>query len=384
MVNTIGLVLWYAALAFLLFFGVKFSRKKTWNEENMSFDQTKCFLGFCAVIICFHHIAQFTCASWLNPRYIRHGLDIFVTAGYPMVAMFLFCSGFGLYKSAKAKPDFFKRFIPVRIIPILIPTILTALVYVFLRHYRKLPFIINNPIAVGEHTTLHPFIWYIPCMLVLYIGFYIGFGLFRKDWTGILTVALATLGWIAYCIYFGYGTWWFNTCHMFLVGILVAKYEKKFFESCKKLYVLRVIGTIILCAALWYAADNAGGYFLSANKLQWTPLNGYKADLFAWIFQFLYTLAFMSLYYLLSMKMKVGNPISRFFGKFTLELYLVHGIFVNMFGFYMIQEPTKPIYYIKNVPLYTLVVLACSIPVAFGLSILDKKVGKALRPKKKA
>jgi len=382
MIEKIGIVLWYIALAAMLFTGAKISKKKTWNEENMSFDQTKSFLGFCAVIICFHHMAQFTCAGWLNPKYIRHGLDIFVTAGYPMVAMFLFCSGYAMYKSAKSKSGFFRRFIPVRFIPILIPTGLTALVYVFLRLWRKMPIIINNPIAVGDHTTLHPFIWYIPCMLVLYASFYIGFGLFKKDWAGILTVALGTAGWIIYCISFGYGTWWFNTCHMFLIGILVAKYEDKFFESCKKLYALRLAGTILICPVLWFLADNAGGMYLQFNKLQWTPANGYKGDLFGWIFQFLYTLAFISLYYLISMKLKVGNPVLRFFGKFTLELYLVHGIFVNMFGFYMIQEPTKPVYYIKSVPLYVLVVLACSIPIAFGLSLLDKKAGKLLRPQK--
>ena len=82
------------------------------------------------------------------------------------------------------------------------------------------------------------------------------------------------------------------------------------------------------------------------------------------------------------MKMKVGNPVLRFLGKFTLELYLIHGIFCNMFGYYMIKEPKPPIYYIENVPLYVLVVLACSIPIAFGLSIVDKKAGKLLRPKK--
>ena len=108
MIEKIGIVLWYIALAVMLFFGVKISKKKTWNEENMSFDQTKSFLGFCAVIICFHHMAQFTCAGWLNPKYIRHGLDIFVTAGYPMVAMFLFCSGYAMYKSAKSKSGFFR------------------------------------------------------------------------------------------------------------------------------------------------------------------------------------------------------------------------------------------------------------------------------------
>jgi peptidoglycan/LPS O-acetylase OafA/YrhL len=82
------------------------------------------------------------------------------------------------------------------------------------------------------------------------------------------------------------------------------------------------------------------------------------------------------------MKMKVGNPVLRFLGKFTLELYLIHGIFINMFGYCMIKEPALPVYYIKNVPLFVLVVLACSIPVSFGLSLIDKKVGKILRPKK--
>ena len=376
------IAIWYVALAALLFAGVKFSKKKEWNEGNMSFDQTKCFLGFCAVIICFHHMAQVTCAPWLNPVFIRKGLDIFVTAGYPMVGMFLFCSGFGLYKSAKTKPDFFKRFLPVRLIPILIPTILTELVYVYFRHLRHLPIRFKNPFMTGNHDTVHPFIWYIPCILLLYILFYVGFGLFKKDWAGILTVALGSGGWIFFCIKYGYGTWWLNTVHMFLLGILVSKYEKKFFESCKKLYVLKLIITIAAAAVLWRLADNAGNLYFQITHTNWTEANGYKADLFAWIFQFLYTIAFAMLYYLLSMKMKVGNPVLRFLGKFTLELYLIHGIFINMFGYCMIKEPALPVYYIKNVPLFVLVVLACSIPVSFGLSIIDKKVGKILRPKK--
>ena len=84
------IIIWYVLLIALLFGGAKLCKKKTWNEENMSFYQTKCYLGFCAVIIVFHHISQDTCASWLNPRFIRHGLDIFLAAGYPMVGMFLF------------------------------------------------------------------------------------------------------------------------------------------------------------------------------------------------------------------------------------------------------------------------------------------------------
>ena len=374
------IILWYVALVVLLLFGVKVCKNKTWNDENMSLYQTKCFLGFCAVVIVFHHIAQMTCASWLNPRFIRHGLDIFLAAGYPMVGMFLFCSGYGLYKSAKAKPDFFKRFIPVRVIPILVATLLTTLVYIGLRIWRHVPFDFDPPFEVNGHQNWHPYVWYVPCIIVLYLLFYIGFGLFKKDWIGILVVALGTLGYIAFCIIFMYGTWWFNTAHMFLVGILVAKYEEKFFESCKKLYVLRIIGTILIFPGLKIMGDYGGWIIVDFFKLPYGSYSSYTADLITAIFQVLFTLTVMSLYYLLSMKLKVGNKVLNFLGGFTLELYLVHGIFIHLFGYYMIRENVKPVYYIANVPLYVLVVLALAIPTGYALSLLDKKVRNLLRP----
>ena len=332
------IILWYIALVVLLFWGTKICKRKTWNEENMSLEHTKCFLGFCAVIVVFHHMAQRTCAGWLNPRYIRHGLDTFLTAGYPMVATFFFCSGFGLYKSLKTKPDFLRRFIPVRIIPILVPTMLTLSVYLWLRHLRKIPLRYDNPFQVNGHETLHPYVWYVPAIITMYLIFYIGFRLFKKDWAGILTVFLGLVAYTVFCIKFRYGTWWINTPHMFLVGIITAKYEKKIFESCKKFYALKLGIVIILCPILIY---------------------------------------------LLSMKLRIGNKMLSFLGKFTLELYLTHGIFIHMFGYYMIYEGVKPIHYIENVPLFVLVVMGLSIPAAFILSLIDKQIGKLLRPKNK-
>ncbi|MBP5528766.1 MAG: acyltransferase [Lachnospiraceae bacterium] len=377
------IIIWYVLLGVLLFFGAKFSKKGNFNEDNMSLDTTKNFLGFCTVIIVFHHISHMTCASWLNPKYIRHGLDIFVTAGYPMVAMFFLCSGYGLYKSAKAKPDFFKRFIPVRFIPILIPSGLTMLVYMLFMYLKKIPFKIDSPIEVNSHNTWHPYIWYIPCMLLLYLLFYIGFGLIKKDAAGIAVVAAGTLAYIVFCIIFGYGTWWFNTPHMFLLGIILAKYEDKIFAWCKNMYALKLVIVLILFPILWFLGNNAGGLYLMISKHQYNGVYGYRSELVGCIFMVLYTLVFASMYYLLSMKIKIGNKALAFFGKFTLELYLVHGIFLHMFGYYMIQQGKKPFFYIENVSLYTLVVLALSIPVSFGLSLLDKKVGQFLRPKKK-
>ena len=51
-------------------------------------------------------------------------------------------------------------------------------------------------------------------------------------------------------------------------------------------------------------------------------------------------------------------------GTVTLELYLMHGMFVELFGFDFLNE-VPSIFYIKNVPLFILVVFACSVPTTF-------------------
>ena len=376
-------VLWYIFLAFLLLFGLKIFRNKTWNSENLSLNQTKSFLGFCSIVIVFHHLAQDTCGPWLDPEYFRPGLDVFLSAGYPMVSVFFFCSGFGLYRSAKTKPVFFKRFLPARLIPILIPSLITVNVFLVLYRINGLPLKINNPFTASGHETLHPYIWYIPCIIFLYILFYIGFGLIKNDRIGIILVILGTLGYIIYCISFAYEAHWFNSIHMFAVGILASKYENKIFNSCTKHYEIKLIGTAALTVIFGFLAEESGNMYLILNDLPNDNVNGYKARLIGALFQVIFTLLFMSLYYLITLKVQFGNKILTFLGKTTLELYLVHGIFVKLFGIYMFNDSHPPRIFIKNVSLLTLVVLGLSIPIAFGLSIIDKKIGGILKKNSK-
>ena len=91
--------IYYPLLILLILWGCKWFPKGHWNEEALSIKQTKALQGFCAVCIMLHHIGQKTCAPWLPSEVITHGLDAFVPIGYLLVGIFLFCSGFGLYKS---------------------------------------------------------------------------------------------------------------------------------------------------------------------------------------------------------------------------------------------------------------------------------------------
>ena len=51
---------------------------------------------------------------------------------------------------------------------------------------------------------------------------------------------------------------------------------------------------------------------------------------------------------------------------------MTHVIFLHMFGYYMIHDGIKPVYYIENVSLYVLVCFALTIPVSYAISLVEK------------
>ena len=82
--------------------------------------------------------------------------------------------------------------------------------------------------------------------------------------------------------------------------------------------------------------------------------------------QMLASCAFVFFIFILTMKIKIGNKVLKFMGGITLEFYLIHGLFVDLFG-YSFLDITSPLYYIKNVALMVLVVTVLSVPSAILL-----------------
>ena len=77
--------------------------------------------------------------------------------------------------------------------------------------------------------------------------------------------------------------------------------------------------------------------------------------------------------FLLMMKVKLGNKVLAWLGGVTLEFYLMHGIFVELFG-YNFLDISKSIVYIKSVPLFIAAVLGCAVPATLLFRLLWKKV----------
>ena len=114
--------------------------------------------------------------------------------------------------------------------------------------------------------------------------------------------------------------------------------------------------------------NNVLGYYREGSDPLKIPCRLLSAGM-----QWMVCVDFVTFLFLLMMKIKPGNKILAWLGSVTLEFYLMHGIFVELFG-YSFLDLSDSIVYIRNVPLFILTVLACSVPATLLFRLLRKKI----------
>lgn len=372
----------YPLLGVILFWGCKVYGKEEWNEGAFSISQMKAIQGFTALLIMLHHTGQKTCAPWHPPQYIVHGLDLFVPFGYYFVGIFLFCSGYGLYKSYRTKPDYLKGYFGRRVLPVILSFYSTGLIFLIVRYLlgEKM-----DGFDVLWYVTglklCNPNTWFVIALPFLYLGFYLAFRFCKKEGTA-LTVLCA---WVFVYVWIGTivdhndwwmrGEWWYNSIHFFLIGIFFAKYEERLLPKIKKHYILWMlllfVGMFVLRRYAVFATNFFSYYgenFNAPHKVlrRWASLTS----------EIMASCNFVFFVFLLGMKIRFGNRFLQFMGGITLEFYLIHGLFVELFG-YNFEDATHSLYYIRNVALMTVVVFVPSVPAAILLQRFHKfLVGK--------
>ena len=370
----------YPILLVVLFWGAKFFKPREFNEEAFSLRQMKAIQGFVALLIMFHHCGQKTSASWIDKKFYIGGLDIFVEIGFVLVTFFTFCSGYGLYKSFKSKPDYLNRnYLLKRIFPIIV------LGYIVTWLYLPCRYLLGEKISgkqlfyyLSGIKLCNPNGWYVCVIPFFYLCFFLAFKYCKNEKLAlsivlIFTVAYQLLGtsvnhndwWIT-------GEWWFNSIHLFVVGVFFAMFEDKIVPHIKKYYIVYLIlGAVLVFGGyrFWKYARSAFSYYGENWNAPDTILR--RRLTLAGDIWFSSAVVFLSL--LLSMKIRVGNRFLDFMGKITLEFYLIHGLFVELFCFAFVGQ-LKSLYYIKNQLLFVAVVFVLGIIGAYLLAMLTKKL----------
>ncbi len=376
----------YFSLGALLFFGSRFCGRKGWNEEYTSRKQTGMLRGAAALGVVLHHVAQKTCGSWHPRTVIVHGLDFFLDGAFIFVGIFFFCSGLGLYKSLKEKPDYLRGFLRKRVLPLIFTYYLSEWLYLVIRLLMgqimgpgEVWFYLSGLHMANENA------WFIVTLPLFYFFFYLAFRFIRREGAAIAATTCGVILYMVGCAMVDHqqtwwlrGEWWYNSVLLFPLGLVFAKYEKAFTDFFKK-------GTWIWLAVSILAA--VGLSMLSGLTVnEWAGYYGeYAGDrlkvvhrLMSALSENLYAAAVLWALLLFLMKVRFGNGVLGWYGRMSLEVYLMHGLFIELFG-YSFYDRARSLLYIRDVPLFLCVVLIGGTVGAIAFRFLRTKLTALLR-----
>lgn len=294
--------------------------------------------GTCALVVMWHHVAQQT----QDGRLFRTILYF----GFFAVALFFFLSGYGLMKQVQHKPGYGKGFVLRRTVPVAALGLLALLV--------TWPFwcLNNGPIRLSTAVRLifaaDPFLvifWYV----VVILGAYVVFGLCLRligprPKQLLVAMAAAWLIYVAVGLACGIGQWWFNTCHLLIVGMAWAVHEQEI------MHLLRRRGpyfaALIVCGVGLVLLYTGFDRLFAARPVPSTRYLIQAGELL------LFTVCFALVMY----KLRFGSRVMSALGRISFEIYVLQGVFLLLFH-------SAPLY-IGNDFLYALAVTLCTVALA--------------------
>ena len=404
----------YALLIVLILFVCKFAwRKNEFNDDFLSLDVTKSLRGLAAIGVILHHISQESAFQKVKE------LSPFVNAGFYFVAIFFFCSGFGLIKSLKTKENYLDGFLKKRVLKtIVIPFYVCVLLY----GIYKLIMGVKMPVAhwitnLLGLTLMNDYAWYPIVLSILYVAFYFIFkyiknrklcfalmflvifaqGVFfafnghfawwagEKNWWLKPNAWANAQWWMQQRIIWFYGEWWVNSSIAFFIGMIYANFEEKIVAWFKKCYWIKLVALL----ALWLIFNFVSG--MAQWKLgYWSEYSGKGPGILNKFVCYLSQLPQVTFFVLFSftimMKFYSVNPITKFFGNLSYETYMMNLIAIEVFRFLIYSNNSTggwpiPIYKTGNynLAIYAGAVLVSSILLGIVYKCLNKLATKWIK-----
>ena len=408
----------YSLCIFLLIWGGKFAgfKRSQFHENSSSLEITKALRGFAAIGVIIHHIALEQAFQKANGSGNPGELALFLNAGYRFVAIFFFCSGYGLIKSLQSKPDYLNSFMRKRVInSMIIPYYVSILIYAIFRFVMgerlALPLWILN---FSGFTMMNNYAWYPIVAAILYTAFYLCFAHIKNEkisfaLIGLLIIFMGLLfcvnghfvwwtdeknwwldwnhplhqkWWTGHNVWWFSGEWWVNSAPAFFVGMLYARFEKEIRLYFQKLYWLKLTAVLVIMAGFYLLTGFALGKFG-----YWTEYSGNGIGtmnkIITYFMQIPESMWLCLTLFVIMQKYYVTNPVARFFGNLSLETYMMNLIAITVCRVFLYTKETvkipfgmQPYYWTGRINLlvYALSVLALSVILGILYRMIYKKI----------
>lgn len=399
----------YAIILGLVIWGAKFAGfKNNFHTDFTSLHVTRSLRGLSAICILLHHIS-------IQDAFKQTGVfSLFFYCGIFFVSIFFFYSGYGLIKSIDTKPGYLEGFIKSRVVKSLVlPFYLNIFLCAFFLILTKHDFPISKWICgtLGI-TLLNEYAWYPIVLILLYLTFYFLFyNLPRRsdafyfvfltiiffaiifcvfghfpfvkkvpNWNKLVYFSESTKWWHKQMQFWFHGEWWVNTNITFLMGMIFADKEKEVIAWFKRFYWVKLIATLLMFIGMIIFMNNVCIYHDYWSEVV-TEKSGVLDRFVCYFVQQPVVLLFMILLIAVMMKYEAVNPITQFFGKFSLEIYLMNFIAIRAFAFLIYKNK----YFVKidsnykNLVLYIICVLVTTVIFGVAFKCICKKVSKLFK-----
>lgn len=297
----------------VLFYGMSFVKSNEFNTEYMSRETTGAVNGIFVLFVFMSHISNYMDLGstsdkiWLNFR---------SWLGQLMVVTFLFYSGYGMMCSIMKKGNaYIKPLFKNKFLNLLLHFDIAVALFVIMNLALGVKINLKNTLlAFTTWTSIGNSNWYITIVLGMYLIIILAFSVFRKhELPALISVSVLTVVFACILIKAGKQEWYYNTLLVFPVGMWYAyfkKYIDKFVMKNNTIYMLFML--VISAAVVLFAV---------CYKFRGLYLPVY------WV----YACSFMMLIVLITMKVKIGNPILSMLGRHVFSIYILQRIPMTVF-----------------------------------------------------
>ncbi len=352
------MLLFIFILFFLLLFRVSASEPGLFQEDHFTKEYELPLRGFFTLVIVYHHLSQYlTSPGPFLP---------FQEAGLLCVAVFFFYSGYGVMKNTLAGKSYFRHYFLRRYSKIFVPFYLCNIIYLAVYFFTGERFGLKDSFEYLLGVRLiNPQSWYIIVIALFYLVFFLCFHLIRKPSVSLAGLLIFQLAFPTYCMVRGpgielfQGDWWFNSSSLFLVGVILARYEERIMAISRKSYLSLLTLSTLLFFFLFPASIEVKDQIEALLLNEHIFVKEMISNWICFIWQTLAVISFTAFVFLLTLKVRFSNCFLIFLGNHSFELYLIHGLFLEI-----LRGETI---YVANDFLYTLLVLSCSLAACWAL-----------------
>lgn len=370
--SNILLTIYLVLYLLFVFVGSKVAKKGEFAEEPWSRQQALVIQALACIGVVLHHVTQEITGFGVVDK---GPITIFNSIGILFTSLFFFFSGYGLIISVRTKEAYLKTFLRKRLPTILVPFWVANIIAVLVRiFYMQIPMDTKDIIQyVLGLILINGNGWYIVEIFFLYLAFYLIFKACKNQKMALVLLSIASLIPIAIGLRSGHdtstmgnhwfkGEWWYNSTIVFVMGIWVAYFKERIIAFAKKHYRVLLIVSAVLLVATYVIEEYVRMVF---GYYSVTPIGQIISnEAITLCAQMALCLMFTWVVLLLGMKISLGNPLLKGISVISMEIFLLHGIFLQCV--FDASQMSEAMLYI--------VMLSCGIVAAIIVHLLDKAI----------